>query len=52
MPDAFAVTASRLGDGLRANLHHVTIVADPRQLLDYEMGPMADYIAMLALSRW
>jgi hypothetical protein len=47
----FATTASRLGDGLRASLHHVTIVADPTKLLDYEMGPMADYIAVLALSR-
>lgn len=48
---AFAVTGSRLGDGLRANLHHVTIVADPTKLLEYEMGPVADYLTMLALSQ-
>lgn len=47
----FATTASRLGDGLRANLQHVTIIADPTKLLEYEMGPLADYIAMLALSQ-
>jgi hypothetical protein len=48
---AYAVTGSRLGDGLRADLHQVTIIADPTKLLDYEMGPVADYIAMLALSQ-
>jgi hypothetical protein len=48
---AFAVTNSRLGDGLRANLHHVTIIADPTKLLEYEMGPVADYVTMLALSQ-
>jgi hypothetical protein len=48
---AYAVTGSRLGDGLRANLHHITIIADPTKLVDYEMGPVADYIAMLALSQ-
>jgi hypothetical protein len=48
---AVAVTGSRLGDGVRSNLHHVIIVADPGKLLDYEMGPLADYIAMLALTQ-
>ena len=48
---AYAVTGNRIGDGLRANLHHVTIVADPTKLLEYEMGPVADYLAMLALSQ-
>jgi hypothetical protein len=53
MPNArvYAVTGSRLGDGLRANLHHVTIIADPTRLLDQEMGPVADYMAMMALSQ-
>lgn len=53
MPNAraYAVTGNRIGDGLRANLHHVTIVADPTKLLDYEMGPVADYLAMMALSQ-
>ena len=48
---AYATMSSHLGDGLRANLHHITIIADPTKLLDYEMGPVADYISMLALSQ-
>jgi hypothetical protein len=48
---AVAVTGSRLGDGVRSNLHHIIIVADPNKLLDYEMGPLSDYIAMLALTQ-
>ena len=48
---AYAVTGSRLGDGLRANLHHVVIIADPTRLLDQEMGPVADYLSMMALSQ-
>ncbi|MES2473936.1 MAG: hypothetical protein V4601_13975 [Pseudomonadota bacterium] len=48
---AFAVTGSRLGDGLRANLHHVVIIADPTRLLDQEVGPVADYLSMMALSQ-
>ncbi|MES2473937.1 MAG: hypothetical protein V4601_13980 [Pseudomonadota bacterium] len=47
----FATLGSRLGDGLRANLRYVTIVAEPAQLLEHEMGQVADYIAMLALSQ-
>jgi hypothetical protein len=46
-----AVTGTRLGDGLRSELHHVTIVADPNQLKEYEIGSLADYIAMLALTQ-
>ena len=48
---AFAVTGSRLGDGLRANLHHIVIIADPTKLLDQEVGPVADYLSMMALSQ-
>lgn len=53
MPNAraYAVTGNRIGDGLRANLHHVTIIADPTKLLEYEMGAVADYLTMLALSQ-
>jgi hypothetical protein len=47
----YATLGSRLGDGLRANLHYVTIIAEPSQLLEHEMGPVADYISMLALSQ-
>jgi hypothetical protein len=48
---AVAVTGSRLGDGVRSDLYHVMIVADPSKLRDYEMGPLSDYIAMLALTQ-
>jgi hypothetical protein len=48
---AAAVTGSRLGDGLRSGLYHVIIAADPGRLKDYEMGTLADYIAMLALAQ-
>ena len=41
----------RLGDGLRSALYHVLIVADPGKLGDYEMGILADYIALVALSQ-
>jgi hypothetical protein len=48
---AAAVTGSRLGDGLRSSLYHVIIVAEPGKLVEHEMGALADYIAMLALSQ-
>lgn len=53
MPNASAgsVTGNRLGDGLSSNLHHVVIAAEPAKLLEYEVGTLADYIAMLALSQ-
>jgi hypothetical protein len=53
MPEARlqSVKQSRLGDGLRSDLYHVLIVADPGQLRDFEMGALADYIAMLALAQ-
>jgi hypothetical protein len=45
------VTGSRLRDGLRTVFRHVFIVADPTKLTDYEVGTLADYIAMLALTQ-
>jgi hypothetical protein len=53
MPNASAasVTGNRLGDGLSSGLNHVVIVAEPAKLLEYEVGTLADYIAMLALSQ-
>jgi len=48
---AAAVTGSRLGDGLRSGFHHILIVANPDALKAYEMGPLGDYIALLALSQ-
>ena len=53
MPNASAmnITGNRLGDGLSSALTHVVIAAEPAKLLDYEVGTLADYIAMLALSQ-
>jgi hypothetical protein len=44
-------TGGRLGDGLRSAFYHVLIVADPGKLGDFEMGVLADYIALVALSQ-
>lgn len=48
---ATAVTGGRLGDGMRSIFYHVIIVAEPAKLGEYEVGTLADYIALLALSR-
>jgi hypothetical protein len=45
------VTGGRLKDGLRTVFRHVFIVADPIKLKDYEVGVLADYIGLLALSQ-
>ena len=42
---------ARSSDSLRSALYHVTIVADPRKIVDEEIGTVADYIAMLALTQ-
>ena len=44
-------TGGRQKDGLRTVFRHVFIVADPTKLKDYEVGVLADYIALLALSQ-
>lgn len=45
------VSGNRVSDGVRSALYHVLIVVDPRKLPDQEIGPLADYIALLALSQ-
>jgi hypothetical protein len=45
------VTGNILGDGLSSGFNHVLIVAEPAKLLDYEIGTVADYVAMLALTQ-
>ena len=42
---------NRLGDGLHSSYYHAIIVADPGKLGDYEIGTLADHIAMLALAQ-
>jgi hypothetical protein len=53
MPYASArsVTGGRLNDGLSSDLFNVLIVAEPAKIMDHEMGTLADYAAMLALSQ-
>jgi hypothetical protein len=50
-PKVVTTTGSRLGDGLRSELYNVIIVADPTKLAGTEMGPLADYVALLALAQ-
>lgn len=45
------VTGSRIGSGLRSNLHHIVIIVDPRQVAGEELDAVSDYIAMLALTQ-
>lgn len=42
---------TRLSDGLTTEFTNVTIVAEPAKLLEMEIGALADYIAVLALSQ-
>lgn len=53
LPDAtFArVTGNHITDGLRSALYHVLIVADTNKLAGRDFNPVADYIAMLALTQ-
>ena len=45
------VTGGRLKNGLRTIFRNVIIAADPTKLTDYEVGTLADYIGMLALTQ-
>jgi hypothetical protein len=42
---------SRLGEGLQSVFSHILILADTDKIAGYPVGPVADYIAMLALSK-
>lgn len=42
---------TRLSDGLATEFTDVTIIGEPTQLLEMEIGTLADYIAVLALSQ-
>jgi hypothetical protein len=45
------VSGSRLGDGLKSELSTAVILVDTRKIAGQQIGPLADYIAMLALSQ-
>jgi hypothetical protein len=53
LPDATyaRVTGNHISNGVRSGFHHIIIVADINKLKGYEAGPLADYIAMLALAQ-
>ena len=53
LPDASyaGITGNRVSDGVRSAFYHIIIVADINGLAGYEAGPLADYIAMLALTQ-
>lgn len=53
LPCAVAMHASgsRVNNGLSSGFFNVIIVAEPARLYDYEVGSLADYIAMMALSQ-
>jgi hypothetical protein len=47
----FHVSGSRTGDGLKSEFTTAVIVVDTNKIVGQEIGPLADYIAMLALSQ-
>jgi len=46
-----AVTGNHLNDGLRSEFSYATIVVDVTKLGELELEPVANYVAMLALSQ-
>jgi len=44
-------SGSRLGDGLHSSYFHAIIVANPNKLGEYEIGTLADHIALVALAQ-
>jgi hypothetical protein len=48
---AWHTNGTLLGNGMHTALYDVVIVADPTKLSDDEVGTLADYIALLALSQ-
>lgn len=49
--DARSSNGTRIGDGLESAFYTITVVADPSKLGAYEIGALADNVAMLALSQ-
>jgi hypothetical protein len=45
------VSGSRTGDGLKSELTTAVILVDTQKIVGQQIGPLADYIAMLALSQ-
>jgi len=52
LPDVTsAVTGSTINSGTRSTFFHVIIVVDSNRLAGYRIGPLADYITLLALAQ-
>ncbi len=49
--DVTQVTGTHLKDDLRSEIHHAIVIVDLGRIGDPEIGPLADHIAMLALSQ-
>ena len=47
----YHASGSRLGDGLKSEFTAVIIILDTTKIVGQEVGPLSDYIAMLALSQ-
>src|SRR5690349_9150965 len=47
----YHASGSRLGDGLRSEFTTAVIIVDTTKIGGREVGPLSDYIAMLALSQ-
>lgn len=53
LPDATyaRVTGNHIDDGARSGFNHIVIVVDTKKLAGHDFVPLADYIAMLALTQ-
>ena len=51
LPDGMSVTGNRTGDGLKSLFTFALIIVDSTKIAGQEIGPLSDYIAMLALSQ-
>jgi hypothetical protein len=52
LPDAHeAVAGSSLSDGTRSSFFHAIVVVDANRLAGYQIGPLSDYISVLALAQ-
>jgi hypothetical protein len=49
--NGYHVSGSRTGNGLKSEFTTAVIVVDTNKIVGQEIGPLADYIAMLALSQ-
>ena len=51
LPDGMSVSGNRTGDGLKSLFAFSLIIVDSKRIAGQEIGPLSDYIAMLALAQ-